>query len=136
MRLQGTYTALVTPFRDGAVDEDALKNLVDFQLRGGIDGIVPCGTTGEASTLSYEEHERVIALTVKWVGGKVPIIPGTGSNSTKETIELTEIAKTWPSSWRPITTALRRKACTATSGRWRRTWTCPSSSTTFREERA
>ena len=93
MRLQGTYTALVTPFRDGAVDEDALKNLVDFQLRGGIDGIVPCGTTGEASTLSYEEHERVIALTVKWVGGKVPIIPGTGSNSTKETIELTEIAK-------------------------------------------
>jgi 4-hydroxy-tetrahydrodipicolinate synthase len=93
MRLQGTYTALVTPFRDGAVDVDALKNLVDFQLRGGIDGIVPCGTTGEASTLSYEEHEKVIELTVKWVGGKVPVCAGTGSNSTKETVELTEIAK-------------------------------------------
>ena len=62
-------------------------------MREGIDGVVPCGSTGEASTLSYEEHERVIALTVKWVEGKVPVIAGTGSNSTKETIELTEIAK-------------------------------------------
>jgi 4-hydroxy-tetrahydrodipicolinate synthase len=93
MKVQGTYTALVTPFRDGAVDEDALNNLVDFQLKGGIDGIFPCGTTGEASTLSYEEHERVIELTVKRVGGKVPVGAGTGSNSTKETVELTEIAK-------------------------------------------
>ncbi len=93
MKLQGTLTALVTPFSDGAVDEEALKDLVEFQVREGIDGIVPCGTTGEAATLSYEEHERVMALTVKWVGGKVPVVPGTGSNSTKETIELTEIAK-------------------------------------------
>src|SRR5208337_1748435 len=93
MRLRGIFTALVTPFRDGSVDEDALRKLVDFQVREGIDGIVPCGTTGEASTLSYEEHERVIELTVKWVDGKVPVIAGTGSNSTKETIELTEIAK-------------------------------------------
>lgn len=93
MNIQGTYTALVTPFRDGAVDEDALKRMIDFQLDGGVDGISPCGTTGEASTLSYEEHERVIELTVKWVAGKVPVIAGTGSNSTKETIELTEIAK-------------------------------------------
>ncbi len=93
MRLRGAYTALVTPFRDGSVDEDALKRLVEFQLNEGIDGIAPCGTTGEASTLSYEEHERVIELTVRWVEGKVPVIAGTGSNSTKETIELTEIAK-------------------------------------------
>ncbi len=93
MKLRGTYTALVTPFRDGAVDEDALKAFLEFQVREGIDGVIPCGTTGEASTLSYEEHERVIALTVKWVGDKVPVIAGTGSNSTKETIELTEIAK-------------------------------------------
>lgn len=93
MRLRGIITALVTPFRDGSVDEDALRKLVDFQVGEGIEGIVPCGTTGEASTLSYEEHERVIELTVKWVEGKVPVIAGTGSNSTKETIELTEIAK-------------------------------------------
>jgi 4-hydroxy-tetrahydrodipicolinate synthase len=93
MKLHGALTALVTPFRDGAVDEDALRSLVEFQLREGIDGIVPCGSTGEAATLSYEEHERVMALAVKWVGGRVPVIPGTGSNSTKETVELTEIAK-------------------------------------------
>jgi len=93
MRVQGTYTALVTPFRDGAIDEDALKGLVDLQMKGDIDGITPCATTGEASTLSYEEHERVIEIVVKEVDGKVPVIAGTGSNSTKETIELTEIAK-------------------------------------------
>ncbi len=93
MKLRGTYTALITPFRDDAVDEDALRALLEQQVREGIDGVVPCGTTGEASTLSYEEHERVIALTVKWVGDRVPVIAGTGSNSTRETIELTEIAK-------------------------------------------
>jgi 4-hydroxy-tetrahydrodipicolinate synthase len=93
MRVEGIYTALVTPFRDGVVDEDALKNLIELQLKGGIDGVVPCGSTGESSTLSYEEHERVIGLTVECVGGRVPVVAGTGSNSTKETIELTEIAK-------------------------------------------
>jgi 4-hydroxy-tetrahydrodipicolinate synthase len=93
MKLRGTYTALITPFRDGAVDEGALKTFLEFQVREGIDGVIPCGTTGEASTLSYEEHERVIALTVKWVGDRVPVIAGTGSNSTRETIELTEITK-------------------------------------------
>jgi 4-hydroxy-tetrahydrodipicolinate synthase len=93
MKLNGTFTALVTPFKDDLVDESALKELVDFQLREGVDGLVPCGSTGEAATLSYEEHERVIELTVKWVNGKVPVIAGTGSNSTKETIELTQIAK-------------------------------------------
>ncbi len=93
MKLNGTFTALVTPFKDDGIDEPALKALIDFQLQGGIDGIIPCGSTGEAAALSYEEHERVIELTVKQVNGKVPVIAGTGSNSTKETIELTGIAK-------------------------------------------
>lgn len=93
MELKGVFTALVTPFRNGHIDEKAFKNLVDFQLKGGVDGLVPCGTTGEAPTLSYEEHEKVIELTVKFAKGKVPVIAGTGSNSTKEAIELTETAK-------------------------------------------
>jgi len=93
MELKGVYTALVTPFKNGALDEAGLKRLIEFQLQGGVDGIVPCGTTGEASTLSYEEHERVIELTVKFVNGKVPVIAGTGSNSTHETVDLTEKAK-------------------------------------------
>ncbi len=93
MELKGVFTALVTPFRDGKVDEKALKKLIDFQVAGGVDGIVPCGTTGEAPTLSYEEHERVIELAVKFAGGKVPVIAGTGSNCTEEAIELTAKAK-------------------------------------------
>ncbi|HUJ89434.1 MAG TPA: 4-hydroxy-tetrahydrodipicolinate synthase [Syntrophorhabdales bacterium] len=93
MELKGVYTALITPFKNGTLDEEGLKRLIEFQLQGGVDGIVPCGTTGEASTLSYEEHERVIELTVKFVNGKVPVIAGTGSNSTHETVELTEKAK-------------------------------------------
>src|SRR4030042_4210588 len=93
MELRGIFTALVTPFKEGNLDEKAFKNLKDFQLKGGVDGVVPCGTTGEAPTLSYEEHEKVIELTVRYVKGKVPVIAGTGSNSTKEAIELTESAK-------------------------------------------
>ena len=93
MDLKGIYTALVTPFKDGKLDEKAFRNLIEFQLKGGINGVVPCGTTGEAPTLSYEEHEKVIELTVKYVNGKVPVIAGTGSNSTQEAIELTEGAK-------------------------------------------
>jgi 4-hydroxy-tetrahydrodipicolinate synthase len=93
MELRGVYTALVTPFKNYDVDEEALRQLITFQLQRGVDGIVPCGTTGEAATLSYEEHERVVALTVQYVNGAVPVIAGTGSNSTRETIELTESAK-------------------------------------------
>lgn len=93
MNLKGIYTALITPFKNGMLDEEGLKRLIEFQLQGGVDGIVPCGTTGEASTLTYEEHERVIELTVKFVNGKVPVIAGTGSNSTHETVELTGVAK-------------------------------------------
>jgi 4-hydroxy-tetrahydrodipicolinate synthase len=93
MDLKGIYTALVTHFKDGNLDEKAFKNIIEFQLKGGINGIVPCGTTGEAPTLSYEEHEKVIELAVKYVNGKVPVIAGTGSNSTQEAIELTAGAK-------------------------------------------
>lgn len=93
MEFKGIYTALVTPFRDGHVDEEALERLIRFQLNEGIDGIVPCGTTGEASTLSYEEHDRVIGLAIQFAGGSVPVVAGTGSNSTDEAIELTGRAK-------------------------------------------
>ncbi len=93
MNLKGIFTALVTPFIDYSIDEESLKRLIAFQLDSGIDGIVPCGTTGEAATLSYEEHARVIELTMQYVNGRVPVIAGTGSNSTAETVELTESAR-------------------------------------------
>ncbi|HON85678.1 MAG TPA: 4-hydroxy-tetrahydrodipicolinate synthase [Syntrophorhabdaceae bacterium] len=93
MELKGVYTALVTPFKDYNMDEESFLRLLDMQLKAGIDGLVPCGSTGEAATLDYDEHERVIELTVKYVKGKIPVMAGTGSNSTKEAIELTESAK-------------------------------------------
>ncbi|MFH0960072.1 MAG: 4-hydroxy-tetrahydrodipicolinate synthase [Pseudomonadota bacterium] len=89
----GAFTAIVTPFKGGQVDEKAFKNLIRFGLEGGISGFVPCGTTGESPTLSYEEHNRVIELTVKEVAGQAKIIAGTGSNSTEEAIALTKHAK-------------------------------------------
>jgi 4-hydroxy-tetrahydrodipicolinate synthase len=90
----GCYTALVTPFtKNGAVDEARLKNLVETQIAGGVDGIVPCGTTGESPTLSHEEHNRVVELVVKLVAGRCKVIAGTGSNSTDEAIQLTAHAK-------------------------------------------
>jgi 4-hydroxy-tetrahydrodipicolinate synthase len=89
----GAFVALVTPFRDGAVDYDTLDELLEFHMRSGTDGIVPVGTTGESPTLSHEEHKEVIEHVVKTVSGKVPVIAGTGSNSTAEAIELTEFAK-------------------------------------------
>ena len=88
----GTYTASVTPLRDGKVDEAALERLVRLQVRGGVDGIVPVGTTGESPTLDYEEHIRVIERSVKFAGGRVKVIAGTGANSTREAIYLTEEA--------------------------------------------
>lgn len=91
--LTGTYTAIVTPFRQGAVDEDALQRLVDLQIKGGVDGIVPVGTTGESPTLDYEEHIRVVALVVKFARGRVKVMAGTGGNSTKEAIHLTQQAE-------------------------------------------
>lgn len=92
-RFQGSIVALVTPFRDGRVDEVALKELVEFQIAGGTDGIVPCGTTGESPTLDHDEHKRVIDLVIQASNKRVPVIAGTGSNSTAEAISLTKHAK-------------------------------------------
>lgn len=88
----GTITALVTPFRDGAVAYDDLRRLVDFQVKGGIDGLVSVGTTGESPTLDHEEHLDVIRATIAAARGRVPVIAGTGSNSTKEALHLTREA--------------------------------------------
>lgn len=89
----GSIVAIVTPFRNDAIDEEKLRELVEFQIASGTDGIAPCGTTGEASTLDYAEHDRVIEIVVQQVKGRVPVIAGTGSNSTTEAIEMTAHAK-------------------------------------------
>ncbi len=93
MKLEGSMVALVTPFRKGEVDWDALGRLVGFQLAGGTQGLIPCGTTGESPTLSHEEHDAVIEFTIHRAAGKVPVIAGTGSNSTAEAVRLTGHAK-------------------------------------------
>jgi 4-hydroxy-tetrahydrodipicolinate synthase len=90
---EGVLTALVTPFRDGGIDETALRDLVDRQIEAGIDGLVPCGSTGESATLSHAEHRRVVEIVVQAARGRVPVVAGTGSNSTREAIELTQHAK-------------------------------------------
>ncbi|KRB44788.1 MAG: 4-hydroxy-tetrahydrodipicolinate synthase [Pseudomonadota bacterium] len=90
---KGVMPALVTPFRDGAVDEHALVALVERQIAGGVHGLVPVGTTGETATLSHDEHRRVVELTVKTAAGRVPVIAGAGSNATDEAIELVKHAK-------------------------------------------
>ena len=91
---EGSFVALVTPFKDDeSLDEAKLKELIEFQIDGGTHGIVPCGTTGESPSLSEEEHDRVIEITVDTVNGRVPIIAGTGSNSTARTLRATEHAK-------------------------------------------
>lgn len=89
----GALTALITPFADGRIDAGALERLVEEQIESGIHGLVPCGTTGESATLSHEEHTEVVRLTVKAARGRVPVIAGTGSNSTAEAIRLTKEAK-------------------------------------------
>ena len=91
---RGVYTALITPFTDiGTVDYKALERIVEQQIEAGIDGLVPCGTTGESPTLSHEEHDRVIAQTIKYAAGRVPVIAGTGSNATTEAIRLSQHAE-------------------------------------------
>ena len=90
---KGTIVAIVTPFKDGKVDEEAYRQLIEFQIENGTSAIVPCGTTGESATLNVEEHARVIDIAVEAVNKRVPVIAGTGGNSTSEAIELTEHAK-------------------------------------------
>lgn len=89
---KGSIVAIVTPFKDGKVDDKKLRDLIEFQLENGTSGIVPCGTTGESATLSFEEHDRVIELTIEQVEKRIPVIAGTGSNSTSEAIMLTRHA--------------------------------------------
>ena len=93
MVFSGSMVALVTPFKEGRVDWDALESLVEFHIENGTHGIVPCGTTGESATLSHEEHDQVIKAVVKSVKNRVPVIAGTGSNSTLEAMELTRGAE-------------------------------------------
>ncbi|MGA2192609.1 MAG: 4-hydroxy-tetrahydrodipicolinate synthase [Nitrospirota bacterium] len=90
---KGSMVAIVTPFRDGKIDEPTLGKLIEWHIESGTDAIVPCGTTGEAPTLSYEEHMHVVEFTIGKVAGRVPVIAGAGSNSTDETIMLTSHAK-------------------------------------------
>ena len=89
----GAFTAMVSPFREGKLDEGRLRDQIEYQIRGGIDGLVPVGTTGESPTLDFTEHERVIALTVEAARGRVPVIAGTGGNATTEALELHSFAK-------------------------------------------
>ncbi len=89
----GTYTAIVTPFKAGKVDDSALERLIRGQIKGGVDGIVPVGTTGESPTLSFDEHIRVIQLAVKYAARKIKVMAGTGGNSTEEAIFLTRAAE-------------------------------------------
>jgi len=89
----GSYVALVTPFKDGEVDLDRLGSLVDYHIEAGTDGLVPCGTTGESATLSHKEHELVIEFVIEKAEGRIPVLAGTGSNSTSEAVSLTKSAQ-------------------------------------------
>ena len=89
----GTYTAIVTPFRNGKIDEASLERLIRRQVQAGVDGIVPVGTTGESPTVDYEEHIQLITLSVKFARGRIKVLAGTGANSTSEAISLTQRAE-------------------------------------------
>ncbi len=89
---RGSIVAIVTPFKDGKIDEKKLRDLIEFHIQNGTSGIVPCGTTGESATLSFQEHDRVIEITIEQVKRRIPVIAGTGSNSTEEAIMLTRHA--------------------------------------------
>ncbi len=93
MEFRGAFTALVTPFTNGEVDEEAYRRHIEWQIEQGIDGLVPCGTTGESATLSHAEHGKVIRICVEQVNKRVPVLAGAGSNNTREAIELTRYAK-------------------------------------------
>ena len=90
---QGSFVAMVTPFRDGRVDEAKLKELVEFHIANGTDGLIPCGTTGESPTLSHDEHKRVVEAVIETARKRITVVAGTGSNSTSEAIDLTKHAE-------------------------------------------
>ena len=93
MQFKGAFTALVTPFKNGEFDEESYRQLIEWQIEQGIDGLVPCGTTGESATLAHKEQKRIVETCVDQVKGRVPVLAGAGSNNTKEAIELTRYAK-------------------------------------------
>lgn len=93
MLFSGAMTALVTPFKNNAIDEEAFRALIEWQIAEGIHGLVPCGTTGESATLSHAEHERVIEICIDQAAGRVPVLAGSGSNNTSEAISLTKFAR-------------------------------------------
>lgn len=93
MQFVGAYTALVTPFRNGKVDEERYREFIEEQIAGGINGLVPCGTTGESATLSHEEHEEVIRICIDQAKKRVPVVAGAGSNNTREAVRFTKFAK-------------------------------------------
>jgi 4-hydroxy-tetrahydrodipicolinate synthase len=92
MMISGSIVAIVTPFLNGKIDESTFRKLIEFQIRNGSNGIVPCGTTGESPTLSHDEHKRIIEICISEVAGRIPVIAGTGSNSTSEAVSLTQHA--------------------------------------------
>src|SRR5579884_1110690 len=112
---KGSITALVTPFRDGRLDEDRFRALVDWQIAGGTHGLVPAGTTGESPTLSHEEHRQVIAACIAEAKGRVPVIAGTGSNNTHEAIELSRFAERARADGLLVVTPYYKKPSTAIS---------------------
>jgi len=89
----GSYVAIVTPFKNGRIDEQAFAHLIEMHAKAGTDGIVPCGTTGESATLTFEEHENLVALTVKLVNKRMKVIAGTGANNTAEAVQLSKAAQ-------------------------------------------
>ena len=93
MKITGALTALITPFQNGKIDEQAYREFIEWQIVLGIDGLVPCGTTGESATLSHAEHKQAIKICVDQVKGRVPVLAGSGSNNTAEAIELTRYAR-------------------------------------------
>ena len=132
----GALTAIVTPFRDGDIDERALRELVEFQIEGGIDGLVPCGSTGESATLTHSEHEQVIKIIIEQTRRRVPVIACTASNSTAEAIRWTVSAREAGVDGAllisPYYNKPPRTASSGTTRRSRRRSTCRSSSTTSR----
>ncbi len=90
---KGSMIPIVTPFKDGKIDEDGFQNLIEFHIKSGTDAIVPCGTTGESATLTHKEHEQLVDISIKTANNRVPVIAGTGSNSTDEAIKLTTYAQ-------------------------------------------